>query len=128
MNRNRMAEIKNAIQSRYSQRLLNDTKWREIWTLLTKFGQHFRMQYANSDVWNADNKERLHYPLPSHDVLDNGIRDPGVGGPFRYFEIYSIEIPKTNQEFGIFYTHLTDLGTLPLIDHHAYIEILGYRE
>lgn len=128
MTRDRMAGIRNGIQSRYSQRLLNDTKWREIWALLTKFGQHFRMQYANSDVWNADNKDRLQPPLPPNYVLDNGIRDPGVGGPFRFFQIYSIEIPKANTEFNEFFDHLTSIGTLPITDCESYIEILGYRE
>jgi len=128
MNRDRMAEIKHRISSRYPRRLMSDTKWREVWTLITAFRQRIRMTYADSDEWNAANSTRLHGPFPDDYVLNYGIRDPGIGGPFRYFEILAIEIPKLNNDFEEFFIHLDSIGLLPVVNHESHIEIIGYRE
>ena len=122
-----MAEIVSRIQTRYPQKLMNDTKWREVWTLIAASNQRLRMKYADSDVWNSDNADRLHGPFPADYVLERGIRDPGIGGPFTYAEIYSLEIPKSNPGFDMFCKALGDLGVLPITEHDTYIEILGYR-
>ena len=122
-----MAEIVNRIQTRYPQKLMNDTKWREVWTLIAASEQRLRMKYADSDVWNSDNADRLHGPFPADYVLKHGIRDPGIGGPFTYVEIYSLEIPKSNPGFDAFLNGLKSLGVLPITEHATYIEILGYR-
>jgi len=112
------------LRRRYSVRLMNDTKWREIWSLIARHALRVEMSYADRQEWNSDS---LWGPFSDDYVQERGIRDPGIGGPFLYKQILSIRIPKLNQDTSAFVADAGELGELPLVETAEQIEVVGYR-
>jgi len=109
----------------YSVQLMNNTKWREVWSLIAKLSLRLSMKYADDPNWQSN---ALWGPFRLDDVQENGIRDPGVGGPFLFKQILSIRIPKTFQnDTEAFAAAIGKLGDLPVSETDEYIEILAYR-
>lgn len=118
------SNIDRKIRSRFSVRLMNDTKWRELWSLIVQHSLKVTMSYADSQEWNS---ESLWGPFPADCVQQHGIGDPGIGGPFLYKQILSIRIPKLNQDTSPFMADAMQLEELPLIDTAEQIEVVAYR-
>ena len=118
------AKIDKKLRNRFSARLMNDTKWREIWSLIARHALQVAMSYADEPDWNS---ESLWGPFSADYVQQRGIRDPGVGGPFLYKQILSVRIPKRDQDTSGFMADAMQLGELPIIDAVDQIEIVGYR-
>lgn len=121
----------------YSIAFMNNTKWREVLTLIGRMRMKFEIAY----VW----EERFQPALPpTEDQLkETYIADPGVaGGPTEYRDIYSIRIPKAvlsqnpktgeklqNTEIGdLFLSEAAQLGTLPLEIKENFIYLYGYSD
>lgn len=112
------------LRGRYSVRLMNDTKWREIWSLIARHSLRVAMSYADSLEWHSDS---LWGPFSDDYVQERGIRDPGIGGPFLYKQILSLRIPKLNQDASAFIADVVELGYLPMTETADQIEIVAYR-
>ena len=128
----------NAI-SRYSVTLMNNTKWREVFSVLyQKVGLPFEVAYVREE------EEFRHASAPHISMLeDDYIKDPGLGGgPTYYKEIFSIRIPRKenyrNPKTGAasiseetskdLLKALHELGQLPIELTDEYIIIYGYRK
>ena len=118
------SKIDKKLRNRFSARLMNDTKWREIWLLIARHSLKVAMSYADTEHWNSAS---LWGPFATDYVQQRGIRDPGIGGPFLYKQILSIRIPKLNQDTSAFMADILQLGKLPLVETADQIEIVGYR-
>jgi len=81
------------------------------------------MNYAENQEWVSNT---LWGPFDPSDVLERGIADPGIGGPFLYKQILSIHIPKQNQNTKQFVSDVTSLGLVSLLESNDEIEIRGY--
>lgn len=118
------ANVDKKLRGRYAVRLMNDTKWREVWSLIARHSLRVAMSYADSGDWNSAS---LWGPFSADYVQERGIRDPGIGGPFLYKQILSIRIPKLNQDTSEFMADVVELGELPITESVAQIEIVGYK-
>lgn len=119
----------------YSAALMNNTKWREVLSLIGRLGIKFEVAYVGRESFQAA------LP-PSESLLKNTyIADPGVaGGPAEYAEIYSIRIlktslkqsPKTGERIpsteasDLFLAAAARLGALPLEEKDGFIYVHGY--
>jgi hypothetical protein len=113
--------------------VMNNTKWREVFSAVAKYRVQFSVSWVNDRIWNTAS---LHAVLPSW-VAADGIRDPGIGGPCFYREILLIRFPFCIQEnFGIrkqdaisdLVADLRNLGALPIRKTDEFLEIKGYEE
>lgn len=119
----------------YSSALMNNTKWRELLSLVGRMGERFEVAY----VW----EERFQpaFPPAEDQLKETHIADPGIaGGPAEYIDIYSIRIPKTiwaqnpktgeklpsTEKSDRFLTEAAKLGLLPLEIKHDFIYVYGY--
>ena len=109
---------------KFSVRLMNDTKWREVWSLIVQHSLRVSMSYATDQEWYS---EFLWGPFTEDYVWEKGIRDPGIGGPFLYKEILSIRIPKKNQNTPAFLEDAVSIGQLPINETEEEIEIIAYK-
>ena len=106
---------------------MNDTKWREVWTVLCELRLRVHFAYAGDEGWNAANAARLWGPFPMSYVQNDGIRDPGIGGPFRYKQILWIRVPRiAGNDVDAFVARVKSLGQLPLRVERDYVEVRGY--
>lgn len=127
--------------------LLNDTKWKEIISIL--------IEYASSNciyLYYTDDNQSLmsgHIP-PNHNTAwkdaylgDKYLHDPGFGrGPTHYNEIVSLFIPFANpdandkykrfnpnitkEEGELLFNKLQQLGEMPIEINEEHIAIYGY--
>lgn len=118
------SNIDKKLRSRFSVRLVNDTKWREVWSLIAQHSLRVAMSYADNRDWNSDS---LWGPFSADYVQERGIRDPGIGGPFLYRQILAIRIPKLNQDTSAFMADVIELGDLPMTETVDQIEIVAYK-
>ena len=118
------ANLDKKLRSQFSVRLMNNTKWREVWSLIARHSLRVAMSYADSGDWNSDSLWR---PFSADYVQERGIRDPGIGGPFLYKQILSIRIPKLNQDTSAFIVDVAKLGELPMTETADQIEIVAYQ-
>jgi hypothetical protein len=113
---------------RFPVSLMNDTKWREVWMVMTEMRLRFRFAYAGDDRWNEANSERLQGPFPAGYVQAKGIRDPGIGGPFFYKEILWVRVPRIpGNNIESFVAQVRSLGQLPVHFGPDYVEICAYE-
>lgn len=112
---------------------MNDTKWREVFLLIARRNLTFQIAWVGDLVWPTDSYHKVQENL----IENNGLRDPGIGGPCVYRDILWIRLPKTvkwgngnwfAQDLVPFATDLTTLGTMPLQSNEDGIEIRGYQE
>ncbi len=118
------SNIDKKLRSRFSVRLMNNTKWREVWSLIARYSLRVKMSYADSQQWNSDS---IWGPFSDDYVQERGIRDPGIGGPFLYKQILSIRILKLNQDTSAFIADAGELGELPMTETVEQIEIVAYQ-
>lgn len=121
----------------YSTELMNNTKWREILSLVGRMGETFEVAY----VW----EERFQLALPpmEEQLKEKYIADPGIaGGPAEYSEIYSIRIPRkiwtqnprtgeklqSIEKSDRFLAEAAKLGLLPLEIKDDFIYVYGYSK
>jgi hypothetical protein len=134
MNKNNWEEkIDRLISLGFSTKLMNDTKWRELFICLAKLDLSFQIAWIDdpSQISNS-----LYY-LPINLIDDRGIKDPGIGGPFLYKQIYYIRISKSpnkcqsledrhQHKFDRLLTELDLLGQFPLNLLDEWLELYGY--
>lgn len=121
----------------YSSAFMNNTKWREVLTLIGRMGVTFEIAY----IW--EERFQLAFPPTEDQLKETYIADPGVaGGPAEYRDIYSIRIPKTvlsqnpktgekpqNTEIGdLFLSEAAQLGVLPLEIKENFIYLYAYSD
>ncbi len=119
----------------YSAALMNDTKWREVLSLLSRLDISFEVAY----VW--DERFRTPFTVMEMSLRDSHVADPGLGGgPTEYRDIFSIRIPRTlplrNPRTGEvqqtiensdrFLAEAAKLGRLPLREEGGFIYLDGY--
>ena len=117
-------QLDKKLRNKYTASFMNDTKWRELWTLIAEHSLRLSMAYADDPDWNA---ATLWGPFSSNLVGERGIKDPGIGGPFLYKQILSICIPKSNEQFNLFISDVSRLGQLPITESEDSFEIVAYR-
>lgn len=111
-----------------SASLMNDTKWREVWEILTDLRLRFYIAFLGHNDWNVHNSAKLQGPFSRDYVLERGIRDPGIGGPFLYKHIQWIQVPKIRgNNVDEFSRRLEVLGRLPVFIDSNFLEIRGYH-
>ena len=111
-----------------SASLMNDTKWREVWEVLTALQLRFHIAFLGQPDWNAQNSLSLYGPFRSDFVLHRGIRDPGVGGPFDYQDILWIRVPRVyRNNVDEFLRQVGSLGQMPLFEGVDVVEVRGYQ-
>jgi hypothetical protein len=126
---NRKGKSATRVRDRFSICLMNDTKWREVWELVASLRLRIHFAYAIDHAWNRSNSEKLHGPFPHTWVEERGIRDPGIGGPFRYEEILWIRVPRIpRNDTETFCRRLDTLGQLPIRVEPDFVEIRGYHD
>jgi hypothetical protein len=117
------------IRDHFSASLMNDTKWREVWELLASLKLRIHFAYARGHSWNLSNSKTLQGPFPAAWVEERGVRDPGIGGPFRYEEILWIRVPRiAGNDVDAFCARLDALGRLPLRVEPDFVEVRGYHD
>jgi len=102
---------------------LNNTKWREVWTIVAAEKLRVQISFVSDDHWNSANAASVFGPFSLHLVEQDHIRDPGIGGPFFYREIRSLRILGTSDEIIL---RLRSLGQLPLSVGSNFVELEGY--
>lgn len=108
--------------------LMNNTKWREVWTVLAELRLRIHFAYADQTSWNDDNSGKLQGPFPVDYVQERGIGDPGIGGPFFYKQILWIRVPRIyGNDVGAFCQRVEALGRLPISVGDDFVEIRGYH-
>jgi hypothetical protein len=119
----------------YSSALMNNTKWREVLSLVGRMGESFEVTY----VWEKRFQSAL--PPAEDQLSETHIADPGIaGGPAEYSYIYSIRIPKkiwtqnpktgekiqSTEKSDRFLMEAAKLGLLPLEIKGDFIYVYGY--
>jgi hypothetical protein len=114
---------------RFAVGLMNDTKWREVWVLLTEMGLRVYCASTDFDVADGWDEGRLAGPFRASDLKSNGMEDSGNFGPFRYKQILWVRVPRIpGNDVDGFVARLAALGQLPLRLAPDYVEIRGYEE
>jgi hypothetical protein len=113
--------------------LMNDTKWREVFSCACRHSLWFQISWLHDSSWPSDS---LQHPVAENWLDTNGIRDPGIGGPCFYRDILWIRFPRVRRDlrFGParqpvqqFVDDLASLGVLPITETDEYVEIRGYQ-
>jgi len=119
--------------------LMNDTKWREVFTLLVKQGIWFQIELIDWQVGKLSNLQRQYHPTVFLEN-PNGFVDGVVSSGFFFWEIRRVRCPATIpgrlvlssrdhvQDLKTLVASLECLGRLPLDVTDDYIEIRGYNE
>ena len=119
----------------YSAAHMNNTKWREVLTLIAQFQLEFEVAYVGS--------ERFQYGsvLSTNLLTETYIADPGIAeGPSEYKDIYAIRIPKTimlrnaktgvkipsSEKSDLFQRAAAQLGAIPIKTKEDFIYLYGY--
>lgn len=125
-------------KAKYKCSLLNDTKWREIISVLIKH-QIYRIEAAYID----NEKYCVGFIPEKNKLTEKYIMDPGfLRGPTHYDEIYAIRIPYisdnggqidglqsiTEGESKKLLKDLKSLGELPIEISDEFITIKGYSK
>ena len=122
--------------SRYSCALMNNTKWKEVLTILADARHPFQLASVGQEKFGIEE-------ILSLDALERTyVKDVLVGGPIMYKDIYALRFPRfksyRNPQTGrvqhredasdAVLKRLCQLGELPLevMEEHAYI--WGYRD
>jgi hypothetical protein len=136
-------KIDRIISLKFSTKLMNDTKWRELFTCLARLYLAFKVAYIDDE--NLLLSEKSYY-ISTDLIGDRGIKDPGIGsaGFCLYKQIYCIcinripHIPKTPSEqkylyyqrqqnnFNELLKELDKLGQIPINLLDDRLEIHGY--
>lgn len=133
-------ELDRIISRRYKAKLMNNTKWREVFTCLAKRDIRFQVGWINTPDFPRDT---VHSLFSERLVGERGLLDPGIGGPCYYKEIEYVRIPKVlrlpkvmrgevygyheqEQDVAGLVAELHGLGQLPLTVMSDYVEIRGY--
>lgn len=101
---------------------MNNTKWREVWTIIAARSLRVQIRFAHDERWNSANAEALFGPFCADIVAQDHIRDPGIGGPFYYREIQTLRILDSSPET---IRQLRALGQLPTALGNGFIDIAG---
>ncbi|MEE9098963.1 MULTISPECIES: hypothetical protein [Pseudomonas] len=119
----------------YSAAFMNNTKWRELLSLIRRIGIQFEVAYVGEERFQTA------YAPPESLLKNTYIADPGLaGGPTEYSDIYSIRIPKISliqnpktgerlPSTGVsdqFLAEASLLGVLPLEEKDGFIYVHGY--
>jgi hypothetical protein len=119
--------------------LMNDTKWREVFTLLVKQGIWFQIELIDWQVGKLSNLQRQYHPTVFLEN-PNGFVDGVVSSGFFFWEIRRVRCPATIpgrlvlssrdhvQDLKTLAASLERLGKLPLNIADDYVEIRGYSE
>jgi hypothetical protein len=127
------------ISRRFKAKLMNNTKWREVFTCLAKSELRFQVAWINAPDFPHDVLHSINLSW----VGERGLLDPGIGGPCYYKEIAYIRIPtvlrlpkvmrgevysyqEKKQNVESLVAELHSLGQLPLTVMSDYVEIRGY--
>ena len=120
--------------SSFQARHMNNTKWREVLTAALATGCPMEI----STVWEPDRFEvariQKNWLAPDH------IRDPGVGGPLEYREIFALRVPRyrlareprTGAQFSCsahleqLVEALDTLGQVPVVESDEHLSVIGY--
>ncbi len=121
----------------FSAKLMNDTKWREVLTLVGQLSIGFEVAYIGGKGFQFGAISSLEL-LGAH-----GIADPGIaGGPATYQDIFAIRLfryaKKLNPITGSvspdeslsqeFLSLAKTLGQLPIEVHSDFIYVNGYLQ
>lgn len=122
--------------AKYTSRLMNNSKWREVLTLLLENNAVFEVALIHDEsYW----RQVQHLTLT--DLATDYIKAPGIGGPCLYAEIFAIKLPlkteKRNPQIGKTTTcqqqsaaiikQLNALGKLPLSTDENYCTLQAYQ-
>ncbi|WP_154668254.1 hypothetical protein [Pseudoduganella violaceinigra] len=123
-------------KQKFSAKLMNDTKWREVLTLVARLSIQFEFSYVGAKTFQIGS-------ISSLELLgEHGIADPGIGGsgPAAYKDILAIRVfrfaKKRNPLTGSVsadealseeFLRLTgSLGQLPIEVQSEFIYVHGY--
>jgi hypothetical protein len=119
--------------------LMNDTKWREVFTTCVRQGIWFQIELIDWHVGELSALQRLHHATVFLEN-PNGFVDGVVSNGFFFWEIRRVRCPATIpgrlvlssrdhvQDLKTLVASLECLGRLPLDVTDDYIEIRGYNE
>ncbi len=113
--------------------LLNNTKWREILTVLAENEVGFVVKLIDQPI-----EKCLEY-IDCFEIEENRLADGAIGVPTEYSKIQLIQIPKNPKSSHIEYiqgrstpdissviNRIVQLGKIPLEEYDTYYEIQGY--
>jgi hypothetical protein len=138
MKNKNVTKIDKIIASQFKAKLMNNTKWREIFICLAEHKLSFYLVFIENPNAPQNSLHQINLSV----IEEKGVGDNGIG-PFDYKEIYSLIVPKTvripkrnrNEIYGYneikqdsenLLKSLNKLGQLPLIETDETIEINGY--
>jgi hypothetical protein len=134
-------DLDRLIARKYKARLMNNTKWREVFRLLGKNDLQFAVGWVNDPDYTTEPCFRITEGL----VEERGVRDPGIGGggPFLFKELEYVRVPavyrvpkmmrgevygyqEIRQDIKAFLAQLGQLGDVPLVVSEDDVKITGY--
>jgi hypothetical protein len=110
---------------------MNNTKWREIFHIISANKVHFKIAAHNPSDWDLS----CSWTLDERLIGTDGLLDPGLGGPLKYNDIKLIRIHKTLtlteryrfnnelQDIAFLEYEFNKLGKLPINNDGENIEI-----
>ena len=128
----------NGNKSKYKSALLNNTKWREIISILAK-----HLKYPIEVAYIDKEKYTIGFIPAEEKLMESYIVDPGfLTGPTPYEYLYAVRIPHINKYSGKIeglksiskddsdnlLRDLESLGQLPIEITDQYITIKGYSK
>lgn len=122
--------------AKYTVHLMNNSKWRKVLTVLLENNVGFEVALIHDE-----NYWRKVQHLTIADLTREYIKDPGIGGPCLYTEIFSIRLllnmKKRNSKIGkteicqqqsaAIIKQLNTLGKLPLSTDEDYCTLQAYQ-
>lgn len=131
--------IDGIISRKYKARLMNNTKWREVFTCLVRLDIRFYIVWIDGPASLRSPPHRVFLD----DIDERGLGDSRIGGPFYYKEIHAVRVPRvlrmpklmrgqvdgyeeSEQEVGRLLEELHQMGQFPLNETDDYVEIYGY--
>lgn len=132
-------KIDRLISRKYKAKLMNNTKWREVFTCIARLDIRFHIAWID----DANAQTNALHRVSLHEIGERGLHDSGIGGPFHYKEIHCVRIPKVfrvpktmrgevydyddiEQDVDVLLAAIRRLGQLPLTETGDYVEIHGY--
>jgi hypothetical protein len=117
-------------------RLMNDTKWREVFGVLADLRCRFFIEFVGEPT-RDEPARTLSGPIRHHDICERWIgAAPIAGGPCEYRYIQSVTVPKSlpvlgnrrgeTQDLDELHRRLSELGQLPLQITRDELKLVAY--